>query len=284
MCAILSWRGDFPIGLISGLLSAAESRGKDSTGIAYRSNNQNVIYRQAISARSFIKQNNIPLADARKSRLGIAHCRRASKGMPINNTNAHPFTFGKIIYAHNGKIDNWCELSIELIAKYDELAKNATTVAEQAIFEKTAHWFRNLTTDSMLLGEYITRRNFEPVKGCMGLTWMQRDNVYVMRSAKELVCAKITWEKDKVSHKLTLVASTEEIISNALKGVNGITYSYELVPLEENTIYRLTDDGVESEGAVPVNPENHADNYTSAPVESAPVESAPVEVHPQEEI
>lgn len=278
MCAIIAWKGEFPVGLISRLLSSAESRGKDSTGIAYRMNNQNVIYRQAISARAFIEQNNTPLAEARKSRMGIAHCRRASKGMPINNINAHPFTFGKIIYAHNGKIDNWSELNLELITKYDELAKGATVDAEKETYEKSARWFRSLTTDSMILGEYITLRNFEPVKGCMGLTWMQRDNVYVMRSAKELVCAKVTWKKDDVSHKLTLVSSTEEIISNALRGVNGITYSYELVPLEENTVYRLTDDGVESEGAVPVNPENHADNFTSAPVESLP------EVHPQEEI
>jgi glutamine phosphoribosylpyrophosphate amidotransferase len=274
MCAIIGWSGVLPKGIITNLLREAESRGRDSTGIAFRTLGENLGYRQAISADQFIKVNNNMLGQARKSLRGLAHCRRASRGMPINDDNAHPFIFGKYFFAHNGKISNWEVLLKQRIEQHTkELAdlKAASEPNQRRIRwnEYLLQYLGKITTDSMVLGPYIAERNFQEVEGCFGLVWMATENVYVCHSCKELEAVEIIWHykdgDDKSDQALTIAASTKEIVAEAFAAVKTIEYNYKFVTLEENRIYRLEPTGCVDEGVVPVNPKNYEDAFTSEP-------------------
>jgi len=125
MCAIIGWSGLPPKGVISALLEEGQRRGKDSTGIAYRSTNDagrtvNFSCRNSVSAEVFVKEEKAEMSRARRALRGLAHTRNASPGMPIDRLNAHPFTCYQTIYAHNGRIQNWRERRSELA---DEAAK-----------------------------------------------------------------------------------------------------------------------------------------------------------------
>jgi predicted glutamine amidotransferase len=130
MCAIIGWSGKLPKGLLSRLLMQAETRGRDSTGVAFRtvdekSKANNLCYRQIVPARTFTDLHKKFMGDARRSIRGIAHTRRASPGMPIDNTNAHPYTYpygslGKYFFAHNGRIHNWTQLKADFQGKFKQ--------------------------------------------------------------------------------------------------------------------------------------------------------------------
>jgi predicted glutamine amidotransferase len=258
MCAIIGWKGDLPKGLLSHLLEEAQRRGKDSTGIGYRTTQGNLVtYRQAVRAETFVKDNSKVMSEARRQPYGIAHTRRASKGMPVDNRNAHPFVFAGYVFAHNGKVDNWKELKDKWINHYKD-NENC---------KKYHDYFLNATTDSMVLGPYIKARNFEEVEGCLGLTWIKGNDVYAFHSAKELVGATILWNytegDDQATHTVTVVASTIDIIGKSLSAVRKISSEFHAIQLDENKIYKLTEAGLVDEGCVPYNAANHADNFTS---------------------
>jgi predicted glutamine amidotransferase len=49
-----------------------------------------------------------------RSPLFLAHVRAASAGMPVQQTNCHPFRHGKWLFVHNGFIADWPHLRREL--------------------------------------------------------------------------------------------------------------------------------------------------------------------------
>ena len=176
MCSVISWNGDLPKGLLTHLLVEAETRGRDSVGIAFRSGNQTIAYRHAVPSSVFVKRSSKHVGEARRAKQGIAHTRRASRGMPIDNVNAHPFIFQKFVFAHNGKIDNWQALKTAGVTRYEGEAKSATTPEAKAAAEAMVAYFKSVTTDSMILGPYLSERNLTDITGCMGLVWIQKNN------------------------------------------------------------------------------------------------------------
>lgn len=273
MCTVLCWKGKMPKGLLTHLLVEAETRGRDSVGIAFRSENQTVAYRHAVPSSVFVKRSSAHVGEARRSQSGIAHTRRASRGMPIDNVNAHPFIFQKFVFAHNGKIDNWKELKAAGVTKYEAEAKAATTPEAKAAAEALVTYYKGVTTDSMILGPYISARNFTDVTGCMGLVWIQKNSVYAFHSAKELSCATLKWNyttgEDTSTHELCVVASTSKILGTAIGKMKDVASTYDFVALDENRVYRIEENGPVDEGAIPVNPANHADAFTSAELDEA---------------
>jgi hypothetical protein len=265
MCSIIGWSGKLPKGLITNLLLEAESRGRDSVGIAYRLNHVNKIWRLAAPAHELIadKANEFILSNARRSNRGIAHTRRASPGMPINEDNAHPFPYWRYVFAHNGRIQNWREIKDVLINHFDETAAKYEAAGDPD-HAKTArycaNYSRSITTDSMVLGPYIEARDFKPILGCMGLVWMKYDKVYTFRYAKEAVSATIIWNYVnpeggvKEDHLVTIVASTAKIILNALDAVKDIAYDAGPInDFQEGHIFRVEPNGLIDEGVVPTN-------------------------------
>lgn len=299
MCAIIGWKGKLPKGLLSRLFSESEHRGKDSTGVAFRVNNRNVGYRQAVTAKTFVSENPKNMGDARRSFAGIGHTRRASPGMPINNTNAHPFAFYKYFFAHNGRITNWKEVKAVLVDHYTELldrAKADKKEAEEANDEANvrkaeetlkAHTYylnyaKGCTTDSMVLGPYIEARDFSSIMGCMALVWMKGENVYTLRKGKEAIAATVCWAyTEKVDddnpgedHIVTIVGSTREIIQKALEGVGKIAFNIEWNEFAPGRIFRLEPNRLVDEGAVEVQQEIE-DDFSSQIVD-CPVETTEV--------
>lgn len=279
MCTVIAWNGKMPKGFFTNILEEAETRGRDSTGFAFRNvDNKTQVYRQAISAAQFTKHHQKYIGEARKSKIGIAHTRRASAGMPVNNGNAHPFVYGKLVFAHNGKIDNW-----EALKKVWGDDPNVTPE------DKT--YFKSVQTDSQVLGPYLQIRNLRDVTGAMGLVWMRRGKVFCARSKKELVSATVTWSgkatpkatttttpatptaaldaadfeavETEASETFTVVCSTKEIITKALDRLDkGFTYTVVHAEIPEAEIFEVTTTGLVSEGKVEVAPTNHEDLYS----------------------
>ncbi len=54
-----------------------------------------------------------------RSPLFLAHVRAASAGMPVQQTNCHPFRHGKWLFVHNGFIADWPHLRRELTMAVD---------------------------------------------------------------------------------------------------------------------------------------------------------------------
>lgn len=274
MCAIIVWNGIMPKGLLTQLIKESDTRGRDSTGVAFRGLLDNgkvgtITYRAACSPLEFTqdKRGKAIVGEARKSMVGLAHTRRASPGMPINEINAHPFTYFKTVFAHNGKVDNWQELKVDLTAHYaDEVERFA--LANDAVMTKMAkechEYVKGITTDSQVLGPYINAGTFEDIRGCMAITWLYENKAYVYRHAKEAVAANIIWRankpdpaEDDPDHALTIVTSTQEILMTALAKMNAtneITYDFEWLPLLEDRRYRVEPHGLVDEGYIQAGP------------------------------
>jgi glutamine amidotransferase len=64
-------------------------------------------------------EHNVNLARLSKkiqSHLIFGHVRAATLGSPVNDTNCHPFQFGRYLWMHNGCIANWCAVKRPLTA------------------------------------------------------------------------------------------------------------------------------------------------------------------------
>jgi len=141
MCAIIGWAGKLPKGLLTRLLVASEARGRDSTGVSFRTLDEsgkpsNLCYRQVVPARTFVELHKSFMSDARRAPRGLAHTRRASPGMPVDNLNAHPYTwpyqpYGRYLFAHNGRIENWVDIKAKWLDQYsNELNAKVAEVVE----------------------------------------------------------------------------------------------------------------------------------------------------------
>lgn len=317
MCAIIGWSGKVPKGVMTKLFIESEHRGKDSTGVAFRVSGKNVAYRQAVPARIFVSENTKNMGDARRSLRGIAHTRRASPGMPINNQNAHPFGFWKYFYAHNGSIKNWREIKDVLAVHYKKLVEDAFQKKDMEAFKAHAYYYdyctgitptmrgddleyldnpkhKGITTDSMVLGPYIEARDFRSVVGCMALVWLKGENVYTFRWAKEAVAANIIWSyKEKTDddeagqdHMVTIVASTQKILEDAFNAIKDkVDFQMEVKEFDAGRVFRLEPTGLVDEGAVPVD-QPVEDRFSSETVDETPaVEevTSGIELTPEEQ-
>jgi glutamine amidotransferase len=67
------------------------------------------------------------LAEKVKSELFFAHIRAASPGLPITETNCHPFQFGRFMWMHNGGIYKFKKIKQELIKRLSPKAYSMVT-------------------------------------------------------------------------------------------------------------------------------------------------------------
>lgn len=87
-------------------------RGMDSTGVlALTNNNKLLCYKKATYSSEYItlKKAKI-LLDSTSQQFMLGHNRAATKGS-IDDSSAHPFTFGDITMFHNGTLYTWDKLS-----------------------------------------------------------------------------------------------------------------------------------------------------------------------------
>jgi predicted glutamine amidotransferase len=109
MCRLLGWASRMPTTLADllgedelGEFTGLSARHADGWGLA-RSTGRGVVVRKApTAARTSGRFDR--LARRRRSDLGLAHLRRATLGLPVGPDNTHPFTDGRVAFAHNGSI------------------------------------------------------------------------------------------------------------------------------------------------------------------------------------
>ena len=259
MCTVLAWNGQLPKGFLTALIIAAEVRGRDSVGVAWRDEEAKKIriHKRACSPRQFAEDCQSTVGDARRTMLGIGHTRRASTGMPVDGLNAHPFIYKGVVYAHNGKVDNWKALrdgGLDAV-----LTEQQATDAEKAAV-------RNAQTDSIGIGPLIKAGDFTQMTGCAGLVWLVKDQAFCFRTQKELAAVVIDWEDEGVMQQVCIVCSTVDIVKVALgktKALRTVPHSVKEQALDENTLYAIWQSGCVNQGVLSVNPANHADAFTS---------------------
>jgi glucosamine--fructose-6-phosphate aminotransferase (isomerizing) len=119
MCGIVGYVGKKPVVdiLLDGL-EQLEYRGYDSSGIALKCADSIKVFK-AEGKLNNLREELAPHAyELTKSTTGIGHIRWATHGAP-NVINAHPHTCncGSLVVVHNGIIENYKELKVELEAK-----------------------------------------------------------------------------------------------------------------------------------------------------------------------
>ena len=112
MCGIIGYVGkkDKNLHVLIEGLKNLEYRGYDSAGIAYFTNNINIVRAKGkiVNLENKVDFNAL-------SNIGIGHTRWATHGIP-SEENAHPHRVGKITLVHNGIIENYLELKNELLS------------------------------------------------------------------------------------------------------------------------------------------------------------------------
>ena len=115
MCGIVAYVGHreaYPV-ILKGL-KRLEYRGYDSAGIALNDNKLSVYKKQGKVARLEESLAGVEL----KATIGIGHTRWATHGEP-SDRNAHPHlsASGRLAMIHNGIIENYASLKLELEKK-----------------------------------------------------------------------------------------------------------------------------------------------------------------------
>lgn len=251
-----------PKGLITRLLLNSQSRGRDSVGLAFRSGERSTAWcRHAVSPKIFTdsKKNQSMLGEARRSISGIAHVRNASPGLPINDSNAHPFKVWKTLFAHNGRITNYTQVQQALIDHYQsEVERHSGDAEALSVAKWYLHYAQSITNDSMVIGPYIDQLDFSVLEGKMALIWMTGDTIRVLRTQKEACATTIYWRdkhmKDlQPDNVLTLVASEPHIIE---KSIEACKVDFSMQPIkqfDEAVVYELEPTGLKKIKRVPVN-------------------------------
>jgi glutamine---fructose-6-phosphate transaminase (isomerizing) len=114
MCGIVGILGNEPVALnIVEALRRLEYRGYDSAGVATLENGT-IARRRAPGKLRNLEE--LLRGSPLQGHSGIGHTRWATHGVP-NETNAHPHISGDVVIVHNGIIENFYEIKIELEAK-----------------------------------------------------------------------------------------------------------------------------------------------------------------------
>lgn len=162
--------------LLAELLIGIEQRGRDASGVAWRTPDGTVwIQKDAVPARVLARS----VDTSGEWQTAIAHARWATKGTPKENGNNHPVQVDSYIGVHNGVAYNDDEI-FDLLADHDVTRQHQ--VDTEAIFALMRYGVRAFP-------EYDGQRSdlLSLVEGSAALAWMlredQADTLYLARAS-----------------------------------------------------------------------------------------------------
>ena len=108
-------------------------------------------------------QNLIQLTSKVASEHFFAHVRDASTGMPVSQSNCHPFTFGRYMFMHNGRLDQFPKFKRSILNSLSDKAFNLITGNTDseyafALFMDTIKFAEGLNTNELKHAVYETIR------------------------------------------------------------------------------------------------------------------------------
>ena len=202
--------------VLTNLADESSVRGKDSTGFAVMTPDSRRTYKSLSDSSSLVRAedwNKLIDEVNRDTTIVIGHVRLATHGT-VNIRNAHPFTIGEVVGAHNGVIYN-----------YNKLAKSMGKEVEV----DSEVIFASLNKNEM-------NKAFTDIDGDFAVTWVKDSNkvIHLAREYNRPMCVAY-WKKAKI----LFWASTEKIMKQALKRA-GLKIS--ISEVEEDKIFTFDTD------------------------------------------
>jgi glutamine---fructose-6-phosphate transaminase (isomerizing) len=177
MCGIVAYIGHrqaYPV-VLKGL-KRLEYRGYDSAGIALMQEGSLTIYKQqgkVSELETVTKGQNLEGA------IGMGHTRWATHGAP-NNCNAHPHTGskGQLAIIHNGIIENYSSLKVEL-------ARKGHTFTSETDTEVLIHFIEDIQTHEKCSLEEAVRLALTQVVGAYAIVVMDEKDPTTLVAARK---------------------------------------------------------------------------------------------------
>lgn len=177
MCGIVGYIGkDKCIPKIINGLESLEYRGYDSSGIAYMIDDK-ILIEKACGKIDNLKRN-INLEE--DSYLGIGHTRWATHGEP-SKINSHPHNIGKVTIVHNGIIENYESLKLELKAKNYTFVSETDTEVVAALIDYLYKEENNMLRVLNKLKEYLVGSY------ALGIIVEDLEKIYAIRKDSPLI-------------------------------------------------------------------------------------------------
>jgi len=207
MCGIVGYAGEngaYPF-LIQGL-KRLEYRGYDSAGLALSGHNLKV---HKCKGRVSDLENHV-LSEELDGSVGIAHTRWATHGEP-NDINAHPHLSmnGHFALVHNGIIENYAELKVDLTRNGFEFQSDTDT---EVLVNLIEFFYRD---GSVISAEMAIRMALSKVVGAYGIAVIcmeEKDQLIVARRGSPLVIGIGQGEYFVASDATPVIGYTNNVI------------------------------------------------------------------------
>jgi glucosamine--fructose-6-phosphate aminotransferase (isomerizing) len=222
MCGIVGYIGKKDaISVLLDSLKRLEYRGYDSAGIAYRNGKGIEIFKTKgkIEELQQILPDPLPA-----TRIGIGHTRWATHGAP-STENSHPHCAGGVVVVHNGIIENFRSLKIQLLSEGCEFSSDTDT-------EVIPHMISRSLKQGISLKAAIAE-TLSHLRGAFALGIMSETHPSTLFAAR------------KGSPLVIGIGEEEFFFASDIPAL--LPYSQEYVFLEDGQMCTLTETGVEIE-------------------------------------
>ena len=205
MCGIIGAASSRNVGklLVQGL-HKMEYRGYDSAGIALHQKDS--IYRLRSLGKVSLLEDGM-IQERPKSKLGIAHTRWATHGIP-SEANAHPHaSSGEVHIVHNGIIENYLQLREQLTsAGYEFTSETDSEVIAHLLHQHLKG------TDNLLDAMHLATKELDGAYAIAAIHINEKDRLIVARNKSPLLIGVGIEENFAASDPLALSQLTNQFV------------------------------------------------------------------------